>query len=113
MIYLITDGKNFKVGHTTKNNFENRMRHYITHNPNIELIEYVDTYAKTKHQLETELKHEIEILGYEFITTTVLNMSVKTEWFKVPKSKRKEFFQKGLSQFKACQNRKIIKCVES
>ena len=108
MIYLVKtqvrNGTYFKVGYTS--NLLKRIVPYLTHNPAFELLETVDTYNKTKRQLETEIHTEIEKMGYQF-KTTILN--IKTEWFFVPMDKEVEFEQNGLKQFKACRNRKINK----
>ena len=107
MIYLVKtevrNGTFFKVGFTA--NLPQRLVPYITHNPNVELLETVKTYKKTKHNLETEIQEEIKSLGYDF---KVKNGTV-TEWFFIPKDKEKEFERLGLGQFKACQNRQIHK----
>ena len=50
MIYLVKtevrEGTFFKVGYTT--NLAKRLIPYFTHNPNIELLEIIKTYKKTK-----------------------------------------------------------------
>ena len=108
MIYLIKsearNGTYFKIGFT--HNLFNRLIPYATHNPNYKLLETIKTYRKTSRQLETEIHTEIIKLGYNF---KVADNGITTEWFLVPIEKEKEFEQKGLSQFKACQNRKIYK----
>ena len=108
MIYLVKtevrNGTFFKVGFTS--NLAQRLIPYFTHNPNVELLETVKTYKKTKHSLETEIKEEIKSLGYNF---KVAKNGTITEWFFVPKENEKDFERLGLSQFKACQNRQINK----
>lgn len=109
MIYLVKsevrNGTFFKVGYTT--NLDNRMKGYTTHNPNIQLIETIVTYKKTKHNLETEVHEEIAEMGYKFHTVEIND--ILTEWFFVPIEKEKEFEEKGLAQFKACKDRIIYK----
>ena len=109
MIYLVKSevrhGTFFKVGFTS--NLDNRMRFYATHNPNIQLVETVVTYKKTKHNLETEIHNEIAKMGYTFHTVEINN--ILTEWFFVPIEKEKEFEENGLAQFKACKNRVIYR----
>ena len=108
MIYLIKteirDGTFFKVGYTS--NLVKRLIPYFTHNPNIELLETIKTYKKTKCNLETEIHEEIVKMGYTF---KVAKNGTVTEWFFVLKEKEKEFEEKGLSQFKACKGRVINK----
>ena len=108
MIYLVKsearNGTFFKVGYTT--NLAKRLIPYFTHNPNIELLETIKTYKKTKCNLETEIHEEITKMGYTF---KVAKNGTVTEWFFVPKEKEKDFEAKGLSQFKACKNRVINK----
>ena len=108
MIYLIKteirDGTFFKIGYTS--NLVKRLIPYFTHNPNIELLETIKTYKKTKCNLETEIHEEIVKMGYTF---KVAKNGTVTEWFFVSKEKEKEFEEKGLSQFKACKGRVINK----
>ena len=110
MIYLVKtevrEGTFFKVGYTS--NLTKRLIPYFTHNPNIELLETIKTYKKTKYNLETEIHEEIVKMGYNF---KVAKNGTITEWFFVPKAKEKEFEEKGLAQFKACKNRVINKAV--
>lgn len=100
MIYLIKseqrNGTLYKVGFTT--NLIKRMAQYKSHNPNTQLLETVATYGKTKRHLESVIHSEIT---YNFVNDS--------EWFFVPIEYEKDFESKGLSQFKACKNRKIIK----
>lgn len=113
MVYLIKQevrtGTYFKVGFTS--NLFKRIIPYATHNANIEIIELIETYKKTKMSLETEIHNEIIAMGYEFQTKKLMGIEIKTEWFFVPMNKEQEFEQAGLSQFKACKNRKIYKVV--
>ena len=109
MVYLIAQrtisGYNLKVGYTA--NIFKRLIPYATHNPDAELIETIETYKKTKHQLETEIKEELKKQGVQFkIAKTT---GTKTEWFFLPKKQAERFLEKGLRQFKCCQNRKINK----
>jgi hypothetical protein len=97
------NGTYFKVGFTK--NWAMRVLPYITHNPAVQFIEYVNVYNKTKRNLEVEIHAEIEKMGYQFKETK----GIKTEWFFVPKNKEKEFEQIGLNNFKACKGRTIIK----
>ena len=68
MIYLVKtevrEGTFFKVGYTS--NLAKRLIPYFTHNPNIELLETIKTYKKTKYNLETEIHEEIVKMGYNF-----------------------------------------------
>jgi len=41
--YLVKDGSKLKIGRTTRNDVEARMRSYKTHNPDAELIGSIDT----------------------------------------------------------------------
>lgn len=106
MVYLIKsegrDGSYFKVGFTY--NIVKRLIPYFTHNPNVELLEVIETYHKTKRQLETDIHSEILSKGYVF---QVAPNGTITEWFFIPRSEEKDFETKGLSQFKACKNRLI------
>lgn len=106
MVYLIKEevrnGTYFKIGFT--HNITERLRQYYTHNPECKLLETIDTYRKTKHQLETEIHAEVKAMGFEF---KVAPNGTVTEWFFVPQYCEKEFEHKGLKQFKACQGRKI------
>ena len=101
MIYLIksashNQGKVFyKIGFT--NNLEHRMKYYATSNPTVELIATINTYRKTKHQLETALHKELKSLGYKF----KLVFNITTEWFECDSEIR-------LEQFKACYGRQIV-----
>lgn len=108
MVYLVKtevrNGSYFKVGFTS--NLDRRINHYLTHNPNCELLEIVQTYHKTKHQLESEIHRELVNKCFDF---KVEPNGVKTEWFFVPMDKEKEFQEKGLSQFDCCKNRVIYK----
>ena len=83
-----------KVGFS--GNWFNRRNSYITDNPLIEFVEYVETYKKTKHRLEREIQREIEELGGRFVT----NNGKKTEWFEFDG----EF---SLSMLKSCKGRVI------
>ena len=111
MVYFIKsvsrDGTYFKVGYT--HNLMQRLIPYFTHNPNVELLETIKTYHKTKQNLETEIHKEIVAMGYNF---KIAKNGTVTEWFFVPKDKEKEFENNGLAQFKACKNRIIYKAVE-
>lgn len=108
MIYLVKtevrEGTYFKVGYTR--NLVQRLIPYFTHNPNVQLLETIRTYKKTKHNLESEIHEEILKMGYTF---KVAKNGTITEWFFVPKEKEKEFEKNGLSQFKACKSRVINK----
>lgn len=110
-IYLIKQeartGTFFKVGYTA--NLSRRTIPYITHNANAQLIEFVETYEKTKKNLECKIHKELSDMGYEFIGRCVMGIEATTEWFFVPMDKEQEFEQAGLSQFKACKNRKVYK----
>lgn len=101
------NGTYFKIGFT--HNLLKRLIPYATHNPNYKLIETIKTYKKTSRQLESEIHNEIIAMGYNF---KVAENGITTEWFFVPMEKEKEFEQNGLSQFKACKNRKIYKKLE-
>ena len=96
IVYLVQDGNTnkFKVGFAS--NWEQRRKHYITHNPNIKFIECIKTRAASKHKIERMCQKEIEKMGGTFIT----NYGVKTEWFKF----KGDF---SLSMLKCCKNRKI------
>ena len=108
MIYLMKsearEGTYFKVGYTT--NLVKRLIPYFTHNPNVQLLETIVTYKKTKCTLESEIHKEILDRGYTF---KVAKNGTITEWFFVPKADEKEFEEQGLAQFKACRNRMIYK----
>ena len=108
MIYLIKsttrDGTYFKVGFT--HNLFKRLIPYATHNPNYKLLEIIKTYHKTNRQLEVDIHKEIIAMGYQF---KVADNGIITEWFFVPIEKEKDFEKQGLTQFKACKNRKIYK----
>ena len=78
-------------------NWFNRRNSYITCNPLIEFVEYVETYKKTKHKLEREMQKEIETLGGRYI----VNHGKKTEWFEFDG----DF---SLDMLKSCKDRKII-----
>ena len=107
MIYLIKsearNGTYFKVGYTK--NWNTRSRAYITDCPGVVLLETVNTYAKSKCQLEVAIHKEITAMGYRFRG----NYGTTTEWFFVPADKEAEFEANGLAQFKACRNRVITK----
>ena len=106
MIYLIKQearhGTYFKIGYT--NNL-NRFNAYITHNANIQLLETVETYRKTKHRLETAIHNELKAKGYQFVN----NYGINTEWVFVPLEQEERFQRLGLRQFKVCKGRKVIK----
>lgn len=108
MIYLMSsesrNGTYFKVGYTSST-IDQRLKGYITSNPNFQLLEIIPTYNKTKMRLERQIHKEILILGYEFKVTN----GVKTEWFFVPIEKEQEFAKQGLSQFQCCKGRTIYK----
>ena len=99
MVYMVKSGNFYKIGYTA--NFEKRLENYMTHNPNIEVIDTVKTYAKTKRQLEKVLHAEIKAYGFE--------CHKNREWFIIPEDRQEEFNNKGLKMFKACQNRKTCK----
>ena len=105
MIYLIKQecrrGTMFKVGYC--GNLAKRLPQYITHNANVQVVDTIQTYRKTKHRLETEIHSEIKEKGFDF----VVNYGIKSEWFFVPIEQEQEFERLGLSQFKACKNRVI------
>jgi hypothetical protein len=111
MIYLIKDekcnGAFYKVGYAT--DLGKRLEGYYTANANIELLQTIDTYGKTKHQLETAVHREIKALGYKFRVT--INPITKKrrvrEWFFIPKALTEDFERKGLTQFKVCKGRMI------
>lgn len=110
MIYLLSSaadngGKWFKVGYTT--NLDKRLKNYITDNPSFHLVETIETYRKTKMQLESQLHKEILKKGFQF----QIKMGIETEWFHVPEEQLKEFELLGLRQFKCCQGRKILRWV--
>ena len=109
MVYLMAQrtigGYNIKVGYTQ--NIFKRLIPYATHNPDAKLIETVETYKKTKHQLETEIKEELKAQGVQFKVAETTG--TVTEWFFLPKKKAERFLAAGLKQFKCCQNRKIYK----
>lgn len=111
MVYLIRqeirNGSYFKVGYATN---MSRFKAYATHNANVELLEIIPTYSKTKHNLETLIHNELIALGYEFAINQNNN---RKEFFFVSIENEQEFINKGLSQFKACKNRKIIKIAQS
>lgn len=110
-IYLMKQeartGTYFKVGYTT--NLSRRTIPYITHNANAQLIEFMETYEKTKKNLECKIHKELTDMGYEFIERCVMGIEATTEWFFVPIEQEQEFEQAGLSQFKSCKNRKVYK----
>lgn len=112
MIYLIKQeartGTYFKVGYTA--NLTKRAIPYITHNANAQMLEFIKTYQKTKQNLEGAIHKELQKMGYSFIERNIMDMQViETEWFFIPMDIEQEFEQAGLSQFKACRNRKIYK----
>lgn len=96
---MVKSGNYYKVGYTS--NLEKRLEAYNSHNPNIEVIDTVATYAKTKRHLENAIHNEIKSFGFEFHNNR--------EWFIVPNDRQEEFNNKGLKMFKACQNRKTCK----
>jgi hypothetical protein len=106
MVYLIKQeartGSYFKIGYT-KNLA--RFNAYITNNANVKILETVDTYKKTKHQLETAIHNELKAQGFDFVR----NYGIMTEWVFIDIAQEEAFECKGLAQFKACKNRKIIK----
>lgn len=105
MIYLIKSASYnhskiyYKIGFTK--NLNNRLKSYISDNPTVEVVEYIDTYAKTRHALEKALHNELKALGYQFHTSL---FNTITEWIEVDAVKPIR-----LEQFKACKGRKIIK----
>lgn len=113
MVYLIKsearNGSYYKIGYTS--NMNRRILAYITHNANAQLLETVQTYKCTKHQLEKALHSEIIAKGYEFKTTTIqaFGIAIRTEWFFVDIAHEAEFEASGLKQFKACKNRSIAR----
>lgn len=102
MVYLNrTKGELFdyyKPGFASK--FETRKRAYITDNPCIEFLEGVQTYAKTKHKLETAIQKEMTARGYK----RIISYDTKTEWYEVPKGT-----EISLKDFECCKGRKIYK----
>ena len=102
MVYLlkmeVKNGSYYKVGFAS--NLAKRLNYYGTHNPCVECIETVQTYKKTKHQLETEIHKEILEQGFKFENAKINGK--KTEWFFVP-----EGTEITLKQFKCCKNRKV------
>lgn len=112
MIYLIKQearkGTYFKVGYTT--NLTKRVNPYATHNANAQMLEFIETYQKTKQNLEGAIHKELQKMGYTFVERNIMGIQIiETEWFFVPMDKEQEFEQAGLSQFKACKNRKVYK----
>ena len=109
MIYLVKQeartGTYYKIGYTKS---INRFKQYITHNANIQILEMVDTYRKTRHNLESAIHNELKLQGYQFIS----NYGISTEWVYVPIEQEEDFERQGLAQFKACKGRKIIKWCE-
>lgn len=109
MVYLIKQearqGTYYKIGFSKS---INRFKQYITHNANVQILEMVDTYSKTKHGLEIALHNELKAQGYQFVS----NYGISTEWIFVPIEQEQEFERHGLAQFKACKGRKIIKWCE-
>jgi hypothetical protein len=105
MVYLVKQqarqGTYYKIGYTKS---IGRFKAYITHNANVEILQVVNTYKKTKHSLEKSIHNELKSLGYEFIN----NYGITTEWIFVPIEKEQEFENQGLKQFKACKNRTVI-----
>lgn len=103
MVYLIksasydADKVFYKIGFTA--NILKRLPKYITHNPTAELLQYVDTYSKTKHRLEIALHKELKALGYRFH----ISYGITTEWIEVDKNKPIR-----LEQFKACKYHKVV-----
>lgn len=91
----MTGTKMHKVGFS--GNWINRRNSYITDNPLIEFIEYIETYKKTKHRLEKEIQKEVEALGGRY----VINHGKKTEWFEFDG----DF---SLDMLNCCKRRKII-----
>ena len=102
MVYLVkcasyNQGKAyFKIGFT--GNLNQRLPSYITHNPTVKVLEIVDTYRKTKRNLETTLHIELLNNGYNF----EINNDIMTEWFEADNNSI------SLKNFKACKNRKVI-----
>lgn len=105
MVYLVKQqarqGTYYKIGYSKS---INRLQAYITHNANVELLQVINTYKKTKHRLEKTIHSELKSLGYDF----VCNYGIKTEWIFIPMDKEQEFEKQGLRQFKACKNRQVI-----
>lgn len=109
MVYLVKQearqGTYYKIGFTKS---ISRFKQYITHNANIQILEMVDTYSKTKHGLEIAIHNELKSQGYNFIS----NYGILTEWIFIPIEQEEEFERQGLAQFKACKGRKIIRWCE-
>ena len=102
MVYLLKmeakNGNYYKAGFT--NDLIARFRPYGTHNPIVKCIETVQTYKKTKRQLENEIHAEILKKGYRFVNAEIDGK--KTEWFFVP-----EGTEISLTEFKCCKYRKV------
>lgn len=89
---------NFKVGYTA--NLEKRMLHYITHNTEVKLLEYIIIdNAKSGRILEKDIHKEQRIKGELF--------KGWTEWITVDISKEEEYINKGLKQFECIKHYNI------
>ena len=95
-IYLLKNGdtNQFKIGFTS--DWEKRRRHYITANPSVEFVAYVNTQEKSGRWVETLCHEEIKKIGGRFVYVH----GSKTEWFEFDG----EFCFEMLP---CCKNRKV------
>lgn len=110
-VYLIKselrNGSLYKVGFTT--DLVKRASQYHHYNPTAKMIEFIEVYEKTKHQIESAIHKEILEMGYRFVDMDTNDRRTGLEWFYVSIEQEEEFERKGLAQFKTCKNRKIYK----
>ena len=111
MIYLIkTELRThaaFKVGFTAHND-NGRFTPYHTHNPNAELVSMMETYAKTKRDLENAIHSELRDMGFDIKHGR--GTKGASDWFKVDYDSDlyTALNELGLLVFKACKGRKEL-----
>lgn len=96
----------FKVGFT--DDLENRMTPYRTHNPGMELVSVLKTYAKTARNLENDIHNELREMG--FAIKRGRNSKGASDWFSVDYDSDlyNRLNTEGLLFFKVCKGRKEL-----
>lgn len=96
----------FKVGFT--DDLESRMAPYRTHNPGMELVSVLKTYAKTARNLENDIHNELRGMG--FTIKHGRGSKGASDWFPVEYDSDlyAALNELGLLAFKSCKGRKEL-----